>query len=51
MPEYMSPKQLQDAKDVREAVEKIKKLQKQLQMPDHFGMIDALSDAKNKSPT
>ena len=50
MPEYMSPKQLQDIKDVREAVEKILKLRKQRQMPDRYGMISALQEARDKAP-
>ena len=41
---------LNDQKDILEAIEKIKKLQAQRQSPDRNGMIDALQDAKNKAP-
>lgn len=50
MPEFLSTKQLQDLKDVREAIEKIQTLQRQIQQPNRFGMISALSDAKAKAP-
>lgn len=43
-------KNLNDQKDILEAIEKIKKLQAQRQNPDRNGMIDALQDAKNKAP-
>ena len=43
-------KNLEVQKDVREAIEKIKKLQAQRQSPERKGMIDALQDAKNKAP-
>ena len=39
-----------DQKDILEAIETIKKLQAQRQIPDRNGMIDALQDAKNKAP-
>ena len=41
---------LEDQKDILEAIEKIKKLQVQRQAPNRNGMIDALQDAKNKAP-
>lgn len=43
-------KNLNDQKDVLEAIEKIKKLQAQRQIPVRNGMIDALRNAKNKAP-
>lgn len=41
---------LEDQKDILEAIEKIKKLQAQRQTPNRNGMIDALQNAKNKAP-
>lgn len=43
-------KNLDEQKDILEAIEKIKKLQVQRQAPNRNGMIDALQDAKNKAP-
>lgn len=43
-------KKQEDRKDVLEAIEKIRALQKQRRSPDRNGMIDALQDAKNKAP-
>lgn len=43
-------KNLDEKKDVLEAIEKIKQIQRQKQNPDRNGMIVALSDAKNKAP-
>ena len=43
-------KNLDEQKDILEAIEKIKKLQTQRQAPNRNGMIDALQDAKNKAP-
>ena len=43
-------KNLNDQKDILEAIEKIKKLQMQRKFPDRNGMISALQDAKNKAP-
>ena len=42
-------KNLDEQKDILEAIEKIKKLQVQRQAPNRNGMIDALQDAKNKA--
>ena len=50
MAEYQSAKEIQNIKDVKEAIEKIKKLQAQKQVPYRNGMIDALKDAKSKAP-
>lgn len=43
-------KNLDEQKDVIEAIEKIKKLRLQMQTPERDGMISALQDAKNKAP-
>ena len=43
-------KNLEDQRDVLEAIEKIKKLRMQRRFPDRNGMITALQDAKNKAP-
>lgn len=50
MAEYHSSKEIQNIKDVKEAIEKIKKLDQQLCAPDRDGMISALMEAKNKAP-
>ena len=40
----------EESKDIKEAIQIIKKLQVQRQMPIRNGMIDALQEAKNKAP-
>jgi hypothetical protein len=50
MAEFLNPKDLQTAKDIKEAIEKIKKLNMQKENPDRNGMIEALCDAKTKAP-
>lgn len=43
-------KNIDDQKDILDAIEKIKKLRVQRQAPDRSGMITALQEAKNKAP-
>ena len=50
MAEFLNPKDLQTAKDVRDAIENIKKLRSQMSKPNRYGMIEALSNAKAKAP-
>ena len=49
MAEFLNPKDWQTAKDIKEAIEKIKKLNKQKENPDRNGMIEALCEAKAKA--
>ena len=50
MAEFLNPKDWQTAKDIKEAIEKIKKLNTQKENPDRNGMIEALCDAQSKAP-
>ena len=50
MAEFLNSKDWQTEKDIKEAMEKIKKLQKLRTKPDRNGMIEALCDAQSKAP-
>lgn len=50
MAEFLNPQDLQTLKDIKEAIEKIKKLSEQKENPDRNGMIEALCSAKSKAP-
>ena len=50
MAEFLNSKDWQTEKDIKEAIEKIKKLVKQKEKPDRNGMIEALRDAQSKAP-
>ena len=50
MVEFQSWKQIEEEKEIMEAIKKIKELQRQQQYPDRNGMISALSDAKQTAP-
>ena len=49
MAEFLNSKDWQTEKDIKEAIEKIKKLNKQKEKPDRNGMIEALCDAQSKA--
>lgn len=46
----MESKEMKLFKDVKDAIDKIKKLQEQIDRPTREGMIKALSDAKTSAP-
>lgn len=50
MVEFQSWKQIEDQKEIMDAIKKIKELQRQQQCPDRNGMISALSGAKLTAP-
>ena len=50
MVEQQSWQHIQDAKEIMDAIKKLKALQRQQQAPDRHGMISALSDAKQTAP-
>ena len=50
MVEFQSWKQIEERKEILDAIKKIKELQRQQQSPDRNGMISALSDAKQAAP-
>lgn len=50
MVEFQNWKQIQDQKEIVDAIEKIKELQRQQQCPERNGMISALLDAKQTAP-
>ena len=50
MVEFQSWKQIEDQKEIMDAIKKIKELQRQQQCPDRNGMIFALLDAKQSAP-
>ena len=50
MVENQNWQHIQDAKEIMDAIEKLKALQRQQQVPDRHGMISALSDAKQTAP-
>ena len=50
MAEFQSWKQIEEQKEIMDAIKKIKELQRQQQHPDRNGMISALIDAKQTAP-
>lgn len=50
MVEFQSWKQIEEEKEIMDAIKKIKELQRQQQRPDRNGMISALLDAKQSAP-
>lgn len=50
MVEFQSWKQIEEEKEIMDAIKKIKELQRQQQCPDRNGMISALLDAKQSAP-
>ena len=50
MVEFQSWKQIEDQKEIIDAIKKIKELQRQQQCPDRNGMISALLNAKQSAP-
>lgn len=50
MVEFQSWKQIEEQKEIMDAIKKIKELQRQQQCPDRNGMISALLDAKQAAP-
>ena len=46
MVEFQSWKQIEEQKEIMDAIKKIKELQRQQRCPDRNGMISALLDAK-----
>ena len=42
--------QIRELNDVKEAIEKIRKIQQLIEYPHRQGMIDALKDSKTKAP-
>lgn len=50
MVEFQSWKQIEEEKEIMDAIKKIKELQRQQQCPDRNGMISALSDAQQTAP-
>ena len=50
MVEFQSWKQIEEEKEILDAIQKIKELQRQKQCPDRNGMISALSEAKQTAP-
>lgn len=50
MVEFQSWKQIEEQKEIMDAIKKIKELQRQRQCPDRNGMISALLDAKQTAP-
>lgn len=50
MVEFQSWKQIEEQKEIMDAIKKIKELQRQQQYPDRNGMISALLDAQLTAP-